>query len=94
MSYTDLNDHPFAIHMATEAAGLAGDRSERAWLAWAAKVEARLGHDLDGDQEIDGYSIDFALDAFRAGTSVSAYCSSVTARRPADHSHATPKASS
>lgn len=90
---TDLSDHPFAIHMATEAAGLAGDRSERAWLRWVRKVEAHLGHDIDGDQDRDGYCLDMAYDAFKAGTSVEAYCATVLVVRPADHRFATGKAS-
>lgn len=32
---------------------------------WCFAVEARLGHDLDGDQERDGYSIDGALEWYR-----------------------------
>ena len=32
------------------------------WLDWADKVEELLGHDLDGDQSTDGYSIDIAFE--------------------------------
>ena len=48
---------------------------------WAANVEDILGHDLDGDQQEDGYSIDFAFDAFKAGMTPQQYAASV--RRPA-----------
>lgn len=44
---------------------------------WAIKVEAILGHDLDGDQDTDGYSIDFAFDAFNNGLTPKAYAASV-----------------
>lgn len=90
---TDLSDHPFAIHMATEAAGLDGDRSDRAWERWCDEAEARLGHSLDGCGWIDGYSLDQALDAFEAGKTVEAFCDDVIAVRPADHRFATGKAS-
>lgn len=39
------------------------------WEHWAARVEELLGHDLDGDQEIDGFSIDTALDMYEDGHS-------------------------
>ena len=56
----------FRAHEAgTDAAGRACD----AWLRWAAKVEAILGHDLDGDQDSDGYSIDGANDLYEDGCS-------------------------
>lgn len=32
------------------------------WARWYEQVERLLGHDLDGDQETDGYSLD---DAFK-----------------------------
>ena len=37
------------------------------WEKWAVRLEKLLGHDLDGDQEADGYSIDGCHDMFRAG---------------------------
>jgi hypothetical protein len=52
--------------------------NERAWLVWVKKVEAILGHSLDGDQERDGYSLDFANDAFHDGCSAEAYAAEVT----------------
>ena len=36
----------------------------KTWLRWAARVENILGHDLDGNQETDGFSIDLAVEAF------------------------------
>jgi hypothetical protein len=44
---------------------------------WAARVEKILGHDLDGDQESDGYSLDVALDFFNAGISAQGYAKHV-----------------
>ncbi len=37
------------------------------WKHWIENVEIGLGHDLDGDQKIDGYSIDYAFDFFDDG---------------------------
>ena len=46
---------------------------------WAARVEKILGHDLDGDQSTDGYSLDFALKAYEAGATVENYSADVIA---------------
>jgi hypothetical protein len=43
---------------------------------WAAAVERILGHDLDGDQQTDGYSLDGALAAFERGVTVRQYVNS------------------
>ncbi len=41
---------------------------------WAAEVERRYGiSSLDGDQASDGYSLDYALEAFMKGYSVEEY---------------------
>lgn len=50
---------------------------ERAWEAWVAKVEKLLGHDLDGNQERDGYSLGFAHDHFWAGDTPEQYVAEV-----------------
>lgn len=34
------------------------------WEAWCAKVERLLGRSLDGNQAVDGFSLDFAFDAY------------------------------
>ena len=63
---TDLDDHPFsAANIARE--GGTPDASDARWLKWAAEVERLLGHDLDGNENEDGYSLDFAYEAFSAG---------------------------
>jgi hypothetical protein len=41
--------------------------SERAWLAWIDQVEKLLGHDPDGDQDQDGYSMDGFHALFKHG---------------------------
>lgn len=76
MTYEDLNDHPFAIFMAGESFISDG---ERAWLAWVKKVEKLLGHSLDGDQETDGYSMDFAYDEFENGLTPEHYVADIRA---------------
>lgn len=58
--------------------------ADRDWLRWAAKVEQLLGHDLDGDERIDGFSIDFALEEFANGMTPEAYAAMVRSR-PAYH---------
>ena len=40
------------------------------WIKWAAAVEAKLGHSLDGNQDTDGYSMDAAIDLYDAECSV------------------------
>ena len=52
-----------AHELGTDAAGKQTDL----WLAWVSRVETILGHDLDGDQESDGYSIDRAHDFYADG---------------------------
>lgn len=65
----DLADHPFAPANVARESGTP-DRAEREWLKWARRLKARLGFDIDGNQDRDGYSIDYAFIAFEAGTSV------------------------
>lgn len=45
---------------------------------WAARVEKIVGHNLDGDQSNDGYSLDFALEMFNRGMSVKDYAASIS----------------
>lgn len=51
--------------------------SDRAWDRWTAKVERLLGHDLDGNQERDGYCIDSAYEAFADGLTPAQYVEEV-----------------
>lgn len=48
---------------------------------WAANAEAILGHDLDGDERRDGYSVDGALAAYRAGVGSAEYAARVNSAR-------------
>lgn len=82
MTYDDLNDHPQAILDAIERDDTQADR---AWLRWCAVVERRLGHDLDGNQVEDGYSLDYAYEAYQGGMSALDYATEVLRRRPAVH---------
>lgn len=72
-------------HLETYEAETFVSTGERAWLAFVACVERLLGHDLDGDQDRDGYSIDFALLAFEVGTTASDYALQVQAARASVH---------
>lgn len=78
MPYNDLNDHPFAVFIAGESYE---SPTEKAWLAWCRKVEKLLGHSLDGNQERDGYSLDFAYGAWEAGETAKAYAAEIIADR-------------
>lgn len=78
--YDDPNDHPFAAFMAGEAYE---SPEERRWLAWCAKVERVLCHDLDGNEALDGYSMDGAYAAFEAGLTTAAYAGEVTVAKRA-----------
>ena len=44
---------------------------EREYFKFLADVEKQLGHDLDGDQDADGYSLDFAWAFFDDGLTAS-----------------------
>lgn len=77
----DLEDHPF--HPDQVAAESGESFGERQWLSWCGSAEKLLGHDLDGDDPEfngDGYSLDEAFDAFRAGVSPTQYVETVRAR--------------
>ena len=48
-------------------------RSDGPWLRWCAEAERLVGHDLDGDQEEDGFSLDYAYEAFLRGVTPATY---------------------
>lgn len=50
---------------------------EKRWLAWVKAVEKLLGHSLDGNQQDDCYSLDFAYDDFEAGLTPDQYVAGV-----------------
>lgn len=63
--------------------------SEREFETFIKSVEEIVGHSLDGDQNCDGYSLDFAHDAFADGLTPSEYAAEISgfrrnARRDAD----------
>jgi hypothetical protein len=75
----DLADHPFSPENIAYESGDPSE-SEAAWLRWASECERLLGHDLDGDGRLEGYSIDEASDHFDRGATAHAYVAMVTSR--------------
>ena len=61
-----MNHLDFAL---LESAALAKNPFE----IWAEKVKTIVGHDLDGDDGEDGYSLDGAFDAYQSGATVDEY---------------------
>ncbi len=64
--------------------------NEKRWLKWVGEVEEILGFcdargrlTLDGNQDEDGYSLDFAHDAFADGCTPAEYAAEVAAARKA-----------
>lgn len=56
---------------------------EREWEHWVRRAEKLLGHDLDGNQGTDGYSLDYAYDHFDAGDTPTDYVTEVIAAKAA-----------
>lgn len=54
---------------------------ELAYEAWLVAAEKKLGHDLDGNQFRDGYSLDYAYDFFADGLTVDEYVADVWANK-------------
>lgn len=52
------------------------------WDIWIEEAERLAGHDLDGDDDIEGYSLDGAHDAFEAGQSPADYVRTIQQRTP------------
>lgn len=57
--------------------------SERAWERWVKKVEKLVGHSIDGDQDRDGFSLDYACDCECAGMSPEEYALEIAAEKAA-----------
>lgn len=82
-----MYNHAFMDFAASESVQIEGNAGDRAWFAFCNRVEIILGHDLDGDDcadsraagKNDGYSLDGAYDAWRAGTKADDYAASVRA---------------
>lgn len=47
--------------------GIQGDAD---WIDWITDLENTIGHDLDGDQSYDGYSLDWVYQLWKEGHSV------------------------
>lgn len=58
-----------------EAERLSEGTTECPWHQFCAAVEYYTGVDLDGDEGIDGYSLDSAFAAYRAGMTPELYVS-------------------
>jgi hypothetical protein len=58
---------------------LSENSRDRRFFAWVRQAEDMLGHGLDGDQSVDGYSLDYARTAFDEGWSVVEYVLTVKA---------------
>lgn len=72
---SDLNE--INPHFALWAAENYVSPHERRWERWVDKVEKILGHSLDGNQVIDGFSLDFAYDAFGTGITADSYADEI-----------------
>lgn len=69
-----LEDHPHFQFMQSES--YVSPR-EAEWERWVNRVEKALGHSLDGNQQRDGYSLDYANDAFQDNVSVEDFVAEV-----------------
>ncbi len=52
-------------------------KSEMSWNRWTNRAEKLFGHNLDGDQDIDGYSLDYAYKAWQDGLTPKQYVAKV-----------------
>ena len=69
---------------ASESAAL----EDTKWDQWIDRLEKRVGHDLDGDQDEDGYSLDDCVEMFEAGKTVSEAFQSIAWRKRGLHKSA------
>lgn len=76
--FSTLNPHLSLWHSETYESP-----SERQWLTWVNKVEKLVGHSIDGNQDCDGYSIDFAYSCWEAGDSAELYAADVLLNKAA-----------
>lgn len=58
--------------------GIHGDAD---WIEWVTDLEETIGHDLDGDQQADGYSLDWVYQLWKKGHSVANALEAVTASK-------------
>lgn len=65
------------VHIETWKAETTVSNHESDWLSWINKAESMTGHSLDGDQNMDGYSMDEAYDAWQDGKTPVEYVESI-----------------
>lgn len=70
-------------HLALWASENYVSQGERDWLRWVAKVERLVGHDIDGNQDCDGYSLDFACACWESGDTAELYAADVIINKAA-----------
>lgn len=68
-------------HLALAASESYVSPTERDWLRWVRKVEHALGHSIDGNQQTDGYSLDYAHDYWVNCDTVDVYVADVRAAK-------------
>ena len=64
-------------HMSTWVAENGYSGQDASWDNWTRAVESMFGHGLDGDQNANGFSFDFAHDAWEDGVTPQSYVDSV-----------------
>lgn len=73
----DLSDHPFSPENVRRELG-EDSPSDIAWEKWVKRVEQLLDlKSLDGTEAEDGYSLDFAFEAFERGETAEHYADTV-----------------
>ena len=74
LDFDEINPHralwQSETHVSTE---------ERRWERFCRQLEAKLGHGLDGDQTVDGYSLDYLFGLFEHGYTVAEAATEVAA---------------
>ncbi len=79
MRHEDTPCLPDDMHALTLRMESAGNDSDKAWIRWVDTARSLIAlilptvKTLDGNQETDGYSLDFAFEAYREGKSAQEY---------------------
>lgn len=61
---SEADSDRYAIQQETRAYEFGSSVEDARWSRWCEGAERLLGHDLDGDQDINGYSLDEAYELF------------------------------
>lgn len=73
--WLDMDDHMLVWYWETY-------NPDSQWDTWFLRVQRLAGHDLDGNQDTDGYSMDTTFDMYREGlTPVEAYARIESSKR-------------